>query len=137
MSEYLDEVNKTKVTAKLLAEVLEAFADMPSEQRTVYEARAFRMFTLLKAKGFGERKIAALCIAIDFRLQALAQFRDDPAYRAWARPSTEPGADTIHYDLLRVAAVLPLQNDGPNRVRFDAETFRARLLSTSGTEGAA
>lgn len=137
MSEYLDGVNKTKVTAKLLAEALTAYAAMPFEDRPVFEARAFRLFELLKAKGFGVKKLGDLSIAIEFRLEALAHLRDDPAYRGWMIPGTEPGADSIHYDLLRVAAVVPLISTSGTRVAFDPGVFRERLLKISPSKGQA
>lgn len=137
MSEYLDGVNKTKVTAKLLAEALTAYAAMPSEDRPVLEARAFRLFELLKGKGFGDKKRANLSIAIEFRLEALAHLRDAPAYRGWMMPSAESGADSIHYDLLRVAAVVPLVENGGTKVAFDPNAFRERLLKISSPRGEA
>ena len=48
---FLDKVNRTKVSADLLVEVLQVHAAMTPEDRPVYEARAFRLFELLKSKG--------------------------------------------------------------------------------------
>jgi hypothetical protein len=51
MSDFLKTVNKTKVEPALLGDVMQMHADMPAEDRSSFEARAFRMFDLLNACG--------------------------------------------------------------------------------------
>ena len=73
----LDKVNRTKVSAELLVEVAQMLAAMTAEDGPVFEARAFRIFELLK--GFRFNRIAALATAIDFRLTALTHGEHDAA----------------------------------------------------------
>src|SRR5690349_3933734 len=104
MAGFLDGVNRTKVSPELLGEVVQMHAAMAPEDRPVYEARAFRLFELLKTKGVRTGKIAALATAIDFRLTALARLQRDAALRGWSMPGQEPGAISISADALKVAA---------------------------------
>ena len=83
---FLDEVNRTKVSADLLCEVVVMHTATAPDDRGVFEARAFRIFELLKSKGVRSRKIAALATAIDFRLTALARLERDAALRGWSMP---------------------------------------------------
>ncbi len=135
MSGYLDKVNRTKVSAELLGEVLRMHEAMPAKDRSVYEVRTIRLFQFLDAKGHKDR--SSLAVAIDFRLTALARLHDDPVLRAWTVPGRKKGSDYIHADLLQAAAVEPLIADAKDQVAFDAECFRKRVLATATTLGEA
>jgi hypothetical protein len=137
MAGFLDRVNRTKVSAKLLGEVMEMHAAMPPEDRGVFEARAFRIFELLKGKGQGTAKIAALSMAIDFRLTALARLERDSALRGWSIPGSKPGAISISLDVVKAAATEPLIEDSESQATFDAESFRRRVLAKAEPDGRA
>lgn len=111
-------------------------AAMPTEDRSVFEARAIRLFELLEDKGLGRNR-RALAIAIEFRLEALTKLHNDIALRAWTLPSGEPGMDYISADLLAAAAEEPLIEDAQGRAAFDVESFRRRVLSKSDLKGSA
>jgi hypothetical protein len=135
--EFLNKVNRTKVSPELLCEVLQMHAAMSPEDRPVYEARAFRVFELLKSKGVRANRIASLATAIDFRLTALARLERDAALRGWSIPGQEPGAGLISADAVKAAAEEPLIENAEKQAVFDAESFRRRILSIVEPDGAA
>ena len=136
MPGFLENVNRTTVSAELLGEVLNMHAAMPAEDRAVFEARAVRLFELLDRKGFGKDR-GALAVAIDFRLTALARLQKDEALRGWSMPGGEPGMDYIHADLVKAAAEEPVIEDAAGQAAFDAESFRRRVLANAKTRGRA
>jgi hypothetical protein len=135
--DFLERVNRTKVSADLLAEVLEMHAAMTPEDRPVFEARAFRIFELLKSKGVRGNRITSLATAIDFRLTALARLQRDAALRGWSIPGQEPGAMSIPIDALKIAADEPLIEDVNKQAVFDPKNFRRRLLAATEPDGRA
>jgi len=137
MPRFLDGVNRTKVSPELLCEVVQMHAAMAPEDRPVYEARAFGIFELLKNKGVHAGKIAALAIAIDFRLRALARLQRDAALRGWSMPRQEPGAISISVDALKVAADEPLIENAEKQAVFNPESFCRRLLAVTEPHGRA
>jgi hypothetical protein len=137
MAGYLDGVNRTKVSAELLGEVVQMHTAMSPEDRPVFEARTVRIFELLKSNGVRGRRIATLAIAIDFRLTALARLQNDSPLRGWSMPSQEPGAISIAVDVLKAAAEEPLIENAEKQAAFDAERFRRRLLAITEPDGRA
>src|SRR3954470_8514312 len=99
MAGYLQQVNRTKVQPELLLEVIEIHAEMAPEDRPVFEARAFRVFELLKEKGIRPNRVADMAIAIEFRLTALARLQRNAVLREWLLPSCEPGAIALSFDI--------------------------------------
>ena len=63
---FLERVNRTPVSPKLLGEAMELHANMAPEDRPVFEARAFQLFEFLKEKGFTGRRHSDLALAIEF-----------------------------------------------------------------------
>jgi hypothetical protein len=137
MTTYLDQVNRTKVTPDLLVEVLAAHASMDPEDRGVFEARAFRIFELLKSKGLRARNIADLSVAINFRLMALARLEKVAALRGWSIQAEQPGVSRISFDALKAAAEEPLIENDEGQAVFDVERFRHRVLAGAEPEGRA
>jgi hypothetical protein len=137
MDRYLDRVNRTKVKPDLLVEVLQMHAAMAPEDRGVLEARAFRIFELLKSKGLRSSRIASLATAIDFRLTALARLEHDTALRGWSVPLQEPGVSSISTEAIRAAAEEPLVENAEGKATFDAERFRRRVLASVKPDGRA
>jgi hypothetical protein len=137
MAGYLDSVNRTKVMPELLCEVLQMHAAMPPEDRRVFEARAFRVFELLKSKGLRANRIASLATAIDFRLTALARLQQDAGLRGWSMPGQEPGAVSISTDVLKAVAEEPLIENAEGQAAFDAESFKRRILANAEPDGRA
>lgn len=136
MKTFLDRVNRTKVTATLLGEVLELHAAMPAKDRMVFEVRAIRLFELLDKKGLGNDG-GDLAMAINFRLTALAKLHDEAALRAWTMAGKERGMNYVSADLLAAAAEEPLVEDAQGDATFDIESFRRRVLSRASAEGTA
>ena len=128
MMGFLDRVNRTKVSAHLLVEVLQMHAAMAPEDRPLFEARAFHIFELLKSKGVRTNRIASLATAINFRLMALARLERDAALRGWSIPRQEPGASLISGEVVKAAAEEPLIEKAEKQAAFDAESFRRRVL---------
>jgi hypothetical protein len=137
MVRFIDKVNRTRVSADLLVEVLQMHAAMTPEDRPVFEARSFRFFELLKSKGVRTHKITALMIAIDFRLTALARRERDAVLRGWSMPGGEPGAVSISGDAVKAAAEGQLIENAEKQAAFDAESFRRRVLSIAKPDGSA
>ena len=129
MGGYLNSVNRTKVKPELLVEVLRIHAAMAPEDRGVFEARAFRVFELLKSKGLRGSRIASLATAIDFRLTALARLEHDAALRGWSVPRPEPGVSSISIEAIEAAAEEPLIENAEGKAAFNAERFRRRILA--------
>jgi hypothetical protein len=134
---YLDTVNRTKVTPELLLEVVQTHTAMAPEDRPVFEARAIRIFELLKRKGVRGRRMTALAEAIDFRLSALARLQRDAVLRGWSVPTEDPGAISIAFDALKIAADEPLIENAEKRAAFDPDSFRRRLLAITEPDGRA
>lgn len=136
MSSFLANVNRTPVSAELLADVLAVHAAMPAEDRPVFEVRAVRLFELLDRKKLGKDK-GALAVAINFRLTALARLQADDALRGWSMPGREPGLTYIDADLIKAAAEELVIEDAVGQATFDAESFRRRVLANAETRGRA
>jgi hypothetical protein len=135
MPNFLEQVNRTVVSAEVLGEAIKMHAAMPAEDRPV-EVRAIRLFELLDKKKLG-RDRAALALAIDFRLTALARLHDKDVLRGWSMPGNEPGVEFIHADLVLAAAEEPVIEDAAGQVAFDPKSFRRRLLANAETRGRA
>jgi hypothetical protein len=137
MTEYLDIVNRTKVSPELLIEIVQMHTAMAAEERPIFARRAFRTFELLHNKGVRGRQAAALVTAIDIRLRALARLQQDVVLRAWLIPGRKPGSVSINRDALKVAADEPLIENEQHQAVFDAGSFRRRLLAIMEPAGRA
>jgi hypothetical protein len=133
----LEKVSRTKVSAKLLGEAMEIHADMPAEDRSVFEAHALRLFEFLKEKGYKGRRHADLAVAINFRLIALGRLVQGNHMKGWTLPGHTEGSTYLHADLLKVAAEEPLIEDSDGSVSFDVQNFALRLLEVAKTKGRA
>lgn len=134
MSKFMEKINRTAVAPELLGEVLEMHAAMPAADRGVFEARAIQLFQLLDQKAPGQDR-AALAIAIDFRLTALARLQRDEPLRGWTLPGNELGMQVIHADLVKAAANEPLIENLAGEAAFDADSFRRRVLANAEARG--
>lgn len=128
MSQLLEQANSTPISAELLGEVLEMLGAMPSRERWASESRAARLLQLLERKGLG-RDADAIAVAIDFRITALVRLQREDALRGWSMPGGEPGLNVIHAELVKAAATEPLVEDAAGDARFEAESFRLRILA--------
>lgn len=137
MSDYLQRVNQETVAPELLREVLTMYALMPAEDRSVFEARAFRLFELLQARGLAAD--SDLPMAIEFRLEALASLQGERALGAWTLPGKQggDGAVYVHADLVKAAAEEPLVETNAGRPGFDPDSFKRRVLAISDMRGTA
>nr|WP_313428031.1 hypothetical protein [Brevundimonas diminuta] len=134
MTSLIKRAMTTPISADLLTAALDAFAEMPTEDRQSYEARAFRVFQLLEERDEnGDRALSAFVIQL--RLEALARLHDDRGLRAWTLPGEEEGMDYIHADVVEAAAVEPLKAIDDRTTGFDAESFRARVLASAAVRG--
>jgi hypothetical protein len=135
MAGYLQQINRIKVRPELLREVIEMHAGMAPEDRPVFEARAFRMFELLKEKGIRPNRVSDVAIAIEFRMKALARLQRDAALREWSLPSRELGAMAISIDIITAAAEEELIESDKGEAVFDPESFRRRMLARLEPDG--
>lgn len=89
MTSFTKRAMATAIPADLLTAALEAFAEMPADDRQSYEARAFRIFQLLEEQEeTGDR--ALIAFVIQLRLEALARLHDDHGLRAWTLAMSSP-----------------------------------------------
>ena len=116
---------------------MQMHANMPAEDRTSFEARAFRIFELLNERGYRGKKRGTLSIAIDFRATALARLIESRGGRGLTRSGSEAGMDWVHVDFVRCAAEEPLVEDHAQQPAFDADRFEQRLLSLCEVQGKA
>jgi hypothetical protein len=136
MSTFLDEVNRTEVSAELLADVIELLASLPPDERWTTGARAARLFRLLDRKGLASQS-DELAVAIDLRVAALVRLQQDETLRAWSAPSVRPGVTGVHRDLVKAAAAEPLVEDAAGEPCFEPKSFLRRLLAVAEARGRA
>lgn len=134
MSSFLDRAMATSVAPDLLAEAMEVIAELPADQRSSFEGRAFRLFQLLEERDEAE-DAALTAFVIQLRLEALARLHDDRGLRAWTLPGDAEGADYIHADVVAAAAVEPLKAIDDHTVGFDPKSFRTRVLADAAVRG--
>jgi hypothetical protein len=130
-------VNSVSISPELLCEVMKLHADMPAEDRQIYEVRMFRLFELLKEKGLTGTQHTDTAMALDFRLTALALLTQEHDVGAWVLPAAELGADFIHLDLIRAAAGEPVIYTDDGHFGFEPDRFRARVLTLTDPHGSA
>jgi hypothetical protein len=132
---YMDRLNRTVVPADLLAEVIQKYTALPAAvDGEAFGQRSECLNEILRRRGAEDT--LALKIAIDLRVAALEQLPAE-ALQGWSTPGNVSGPDFVHPDLVRAAAEEPLIEDGTKQQRlvFDTEGFRRRLLEITGTEG--
>jgi hypothetical protein len=134
---FLERVNRTPVSPKLLGEAMELHANMAPEDRPVFEARAFQLFEFLKEKGFTGRRHSDLALAINFRLTALARLVQGDHVKGWTLANREEGVTLLHADVLSAAAKEALIEDRDNAVAFDTNSFVRRVLHVAQPRGRA
>jgi len=134
---FLDRVNRTPVSPKLLGEAVELFANMPPEDRPVFEARVIQLFEFLKDKGFTGRRHSDLALAINFRITAIAQLVRGDHVKGWTLPDREEGVTHLHADVIKAAAKEPLIEYSDNAVAFDENSFVRRVLHVAQARGRA
>ncbi len=136
MSNYMKTVNQTKVTPDLLGEALELDAAMPPDGRHSFAVSTIELFELLKRKRVGADPID-LCIAITFRLEALARLHNDEVLSAWVLTGRDQGMVYVKADLVEAAAGEPLIENVEGKAAFDVEKFRIRVLANARVRGSA
>jgi hypothetical protein len=134
---FLERVNRTAVSPKLLGEAMELWANMAPEDRPALEARAFRLFEFLKNKGSAGRRHSDLALAINFRPIALARLVHGDHVKGWTLADREEGVTLLHADVLRAAAKEVLIEDPDNAIAFEANSFVRRVLHVAQPRGRA
>jgi len=137
MPSFLDKVNRTMVAPELLGEAMQMHAEMPVENRSVFEARSIALFQLLTEKGFKGRRHADLAMAIKFRLQALSRLIESGITRGWTLPGDADGRTYLHADVLWAAAREPLIESADKQASYDPDGFSRRLLELTEAKGQA
>ena len=137
MPSFLDKVNRTMVAPELLGEAMQMHAEMPVQDRRVFEGRSVALFQMLADKGFKGRRHADLALAIEFRLQALSRLIDDGIARGWTLPSGADGRTYLHADVLWAAAREPLIESADKQASYDPDGFSRRLLELTEAKGRA
>ncbi len=135
MSGFLKRANEAPLTAELLGGAMEAIADMPEEDRRDMTARMLCIIRYLDDADAGDDR-ASLGLAINFRLQALAQLTAQGGLRGFRHPAAEQGMDWLHADVIRAAVEVPVREmDGD--AGFDPAEFHERLLAIATMAGRA
>ncbi len=134
-AKFKDDLNRIAVTAELLGEVMEMYAEIPPEQRS-FEVRARRVVELLTGKGH-DRSCGLLAMAITIRLMALDAILEDSEVQCWTLAGTEPGVTYVHSDLLRAAAEEAVLEGSMGEPIFDTANFRQRVLQIAAAKGRA
>lgn len=132
---FMQRANDAPLTTELLAGAMEAIAGMPAEDRRDMTARMLRIIGYLDEADVGDHR-TDLGLAINFRLQALAQLTADGGLRGFRRPGVEQGMDWLHDDVIRATVEVPLREIGEQAL-FDPDEFHARLLAIATTAGRA
>ena len=133
----LKRLNRTPVSSALLGEAMELHSNMPVHDRPVFEARAFELFRFLTEKGFKDRRLADLALAINFRLTALAHLVKGDGARGWTLPGETEGLSYLHADVLKAAAKEPMLEDAEGQASFDRTAFAQHVLRLASARGQA
>ena len=137
MPSFLEKVNRTLVAPELLGEAMQMHAEMPVEDRRVFEGRSVALFQMLTDKGFKGRRHADLAMAIEFRLQALSRLIEAGITRGWTLPGGADGRTYLHADVLWAAAREPLIESADKQPSFDPDGFSRRLMELTQAKGQA
>lgn len=133
MSGFLMRANEAPLTVELLADAMEAIADMPDEDRRDMTARMLCIIRHLEDAGVGDKR-ADLGLAINFQLHALAQLTAAGGLRGFRHVGAEQGMDWLHKDVIRATVEVPLREiDGD--AAFEAQEFHDRLLAIATAAG--
>jgi hypothetical protein len=138
MPSFLQRIAKKPVPADLLKAALVVVDELPEEQRKDFTGRTLAIIRLLEDQR-PEQDVRArsdLLTGIQFRLEALARLRHEPAYRAWSMKTKAPGVEYIHEDLIDAAAIEPLSM-GKREARFEPRAFFRRVLQITEARGRA
>lgn len=133
MSDIVDAIRRTKVTADILEKVVAALAAMESADRRDFTGRAVTTIRVLDEEGL-LRQQPHLAAAIEFRLEALARLSHRPELKAWSLPGDIEGMIHVQRVVWKVVAAEPLREEG-NRPAFDADSFFRRLTALSEAAG--
>lgn len=133
----LRQVNRTKIKPELIGEVMKMHANLPPEDRGIFELRVLAITQLLADKGFKGRRHADMALAIEFRLTALARLLQEQEVRGWTRPGEERGQEYLNAVLIRAAATEPLIKSADDQLCFDPKSFRKCILRLAKPKGRA
>jgi plasmid maintenance system killer protein len=134
---FLERVNRTAVSPRLLGEAMQLYADMAPEDRSEFEVRAIQLFDFLVDKGFTGRRRSDLALAINFRLTALAKLVRCNHLKGWMLATEEHEVSLLHIDVLKAAAKEALIEDPDDAVAFDVDSFVRRVLRVGQSRGRA
>ena len=108
-------------------------AELPEEDRRDVTAQMLRVIRYLDDAGTGDGR-AALGLAINFRIRALARLTADGGLQGFRYPGAAEGMDWLHTDVVRAAAEVPLREVDDDAV-FDPAEFHNHLLKIAATAG--
>lgn len=136
----IERANAVRLTPALLKEVMRALDALPSCQRGDFTARGQAMLRLLDdelPEIVAPRDHAAVLLALDLRMSALARLCERPEWRAWLGESSRlTPSSHLHDAMIEAAATEPLiERDG--RAVFDPGRFFRTMLRRCEAEGQA
>ncbi len=134
----IDRVNAAPLDPDLLRGALEMMAELDAAERRDFEDRTFAIvkFVAERADEMTDQERSTACVAIGFRLEALARLMLIEGARGWRLPGAEEGQDWIHDDVVRCACEEPLISS-EREVSFDSDSFHRRLLGMTTPAGCA
>lgn len=122
---FVRELNETKLSAALFQGAVHVLENL-GENAHHLEDRTRAVKGFFDEKGYTFQEACQLLVAVEFRMRALLQLKDQHGLLDWPIPDNGPSSDTDD-PYLAAAAVEPLIAQGFNDVIFDPERFRARL----------
>ena len=134
----LERANRTPVPPELFVEAMALFAEMPPEERSVFDLRTVRLADFLRAKGFSGEPHADLVVAITFRSFAIARLLSRDPVKGWiAMQEEETGLTRPEAEIIRAAAEEALVEEPGIAATFDLRSFARRILHVAQPQGRA
>lgn len=131
---FVDKVNEVDLDPELLMGAMVAISELKPGDRQSFEGRTFAIAKYLAAQSLPDARRRDAVLAVGFRFEALAKLEVINA-EGWRLPGRD-GADWLHTDVVRCAAMEPLVQTGED-IRFDADSFHRRLLGIATPAGLA
>ncbi len=136
MSDFLRQVNKTKLDPELLIEASEQSARPDKDEGDGFTDSTISVIQLLETKGFVGKKRQNLLLAIQFRLTALAHILESGAEEAngFSFKDRGDGGTFVHEVMFNAAASVPLV-ELDEQPRFDRNVFFQEVLRLTDASG--
>ncbi|QIQ86834.1 hypothetical protein [Erythrobacter sp.] len=134
MSKFSDKINAIEVDPEILEEVLGRISELAPEDRG-FVGSSITAVHVVNDLGLPDGERQDMCLALNFRLRALAKLISENGAAGWTMPGAD-GATFIHQEVIERAASQPLCEEGED-LFFDPEEFSAGLLLNTEIGGSA